>query len=233
MIGPIINGCALAIGGAIGATCGRWLPARVKDTLALILGVITISLGAPLVGKAAYMHIVVIAMLLGVFVGELFRFEFNLERLVRKIMQWSKKHDKNADDAFIVQYIMLITLFCFGSTGIFGAFSEGMTGKPDILLIKSALDFFVSMVFAATLGIRVSLIAVPQFIILSALYFSAQFLMPLVSPAMLGDFYACGGVIFLATGLRMCGIKMFPVINMLPAFPFVLPLSWLWTVYFV
>lgn len=32
----------------------------------------------------------------------------------------------------------------------------------------------------------------------------------------------------LATGLRICGIKIFPIVNMLPALILVMPLSALW-----
>jgi len=39
-------------------------------------------------------------------------------------------------------------------------------------------------------------------------------------------------VIMLATGLRICGIKIFPVVNMLPALLLALPCSWLWTQWF-
>jgi hypothetical protein len=45
---------------------------------------------------------------------------------------------------------------------------------------------------------------------------------------MLADFSACGGVIMLATGLRICGIKIFPIVNMLPALILVMPISALW-----
>nr|WP_283667661.1 DUF554 family protein [Escherichia coli] len=36
----------------------------------------------------------------------------------------------------------------------------------------------------------------------------------------------------LATGLRICGIKMFPVVNMLPALLLAMPLSAAWTAWF-
>ena len=45
------------------------------------------------------------------------------------------------------------------------------------------------------------------------------------------DVTACGGGIFVATGLRMCGIKIFPVINMLPSMLIIMPLSALWARY--
>ena len=52
-----------------------------------------------------------------------------------------------------------------------------------------------------------------------------------MTPGMLSDFTACGGVIFVATGLRMCGLKIFPVINMLPSMLIIMPLSALWARY--
>ncbi len=50
--------------------------------------------------------------------------------------------------------------------------------------------------------------------------------------AMMADFSAVGGLLLLATGLRICGIKMFPVVNMLPALLLAMPLSAAWTAWF-
>ena len=69
--------------------------------------------------------------------------------------------------------------------------------------------------------------------ILALLYAGVKLFAPEISPAALGDFSSCGGVIFVATGLRMCGIKIFPVINMLPSMLIVVPLSVLWARYVV
>ena len=228
MIGPIADSASLAVGGLAGALFGRWLPARVKDTLPLIFGVITVALGASLVGKATYLHMVVMALILGTFLGELLHMERGLETVIRKSMAWSHKRGGAVEDGFIIQFVTLISAFCFGSMGLFGAFSEGITGNPEILLTKAVLDLFTGLIFGALLGVRVSLIAIPQFAILVALYQSAGFLEPYVTPVMVNDFTACGGVIFLATGLRMCGIKIFPVINMLPALAMVFFLTRVW-----
>ena len=129
--------------------------------------------------------------------------------------------------------ITLVSAFCFGSMGIFGAINEGITGSTDILLTKAVLDLFSGIVFGTLFGLSVSLIAIPQFAILALLYASAASLAPYMTPGMLGDFTACGGVIFVATGLRMCGIKIFPVINMLPSMLIIMPLSALWARYAV
>ncbi len=53
-----------------------------------------------------------------------------------------------------------------------------------------------------------------------------------IPPSMMADFSAVGGLLLLATGLRICGIKMFPVVNMLPALLLAMPLSAAWTAWF-
>lgn len=41
--------------------------------------------------------------------------------------------------------------------------------------------------------------------------------MPVMSGDMLGNFIACGGVLTVAAGMRMSGIREYPLIDMLPA----------------
>lgn len=52
-----------------------------------------------------------------------------------------------------------------------------------------------------------------------------MWIMPMLTPAMVADFSSLGGMIMLATGLRICGIAPFPVANMLPGLLLVMPLS--------
>ncbi|SPX49900.1 inner membrane protein YqgA [Klebsiella pneumoniae] len=101
--------------------------------------------------------------------------------------------------------------------GVFGAMREGMTGDASILIAKAFLDFFTATIFACTLGIAVAAISVPMLLIQLTLAACAAIIMPLTTPMMLADFSAVGGMLLVATGLRICGIKMFAVVNMLPA----------------
>ena len=126
----------------------------------------------------------------------------------------------------------IIVLFCASGTGIFGAIHEGMTGDPNILIAKSFLDFFTAIIFACSLGIAVSAICVPMLAIQLTLAACAALILPLTTPAMMADFSAVGGLLLLATGLRICGIKMFAVVNMLPALLLAMPLSAAWTAFF-
>lgn len=149
-------------------------------------------------------------------------------------MRWPVNKDPasgtgGAQESFIENYVVLIFLFCVSGTGIFGAMHEGMTGDPTVLLTKAFMDFFTAMIFACSLGIAVSVIAAPMLIIQLVLAGSGALLMPFTTPAMMADFTAAGGVLLIATGLRICGIKMFAVINLLPALVLVMPLSLLWS----
>ncbi len=109
--------------------------------------------------------------------------------------------------------------------------NEGMTGDPSILIAKSFLDFFTAMIFACSLGIAVSVISIPLLII--------QLTLVGCRADITADHTVDDGRLqrrrrFIAAGnrIRICGIKMFPVVNMLPALLLAMPLSAAWTAWF-
>lgn len=228
MVGPIINSASLAVGALAGAAFGKWLPDRLKESLPLLFGVITIGLGAPLIVRTDTMHVVTLALIAGTFIGEFLDLEERLNRSLKRLLSRLGSSEVAENESNFIQFVTLISLFCFGSLGFFGAVDEGITRVPDLLLTKAVLDFFAAMIFAVLMGYTVALIAIPQFIILASLYLAAGMIMPLVSEAMLNDFAACGGMIFIATGLRMCEIKIFRIINMLPSLLLVFLLTRMW-----
>lgn len=233
MLGPLVNSGVLLVGAVTGALLGRLVPRRVKEALPLTCGTISLGIGAVLVNKVNAMPAVALALIAGSLIGEL----LYLERGLELTLKWVQKrfasaspadHGNPRADGFLVKFVTITVLFCASGMGIFGAIHEGMTGEANILLAKSVLDLFTAMIFATELGYPVALIALPQILIQSTLYFGASLLMPLTTPAMLADFSACGGIVMLATGLRICGIKIFPIVNMLPALLLIMPISALW-----
>lgn len=232
MLGPWINSAALIIGGGLGAALARRIPQRVRDALPLTCGIISTAIGAIMITRAQTIPAVALAMLAGACIGELLFLERGLERAIGWMQARARRFMPLADDekaqSFVLKYVTILVLFCVSGMGIFGAMHEGMTGDPSILLTKAILDLFTALIFAADLGFFVVLIALPQILIQAALFSVAWLLVPLLTPAMQADFSACGGIIMLATGLRICGIKIFPIVNMLPALLLIMPLSALW-----
>lgn len=227
MIGPFFDSGCLFAGGLLGAFLSDFVPKRMKDSLPLIFGVITICLGTVLTAKVVSFPVVILSILLGASLGELIYAELGLTLFLKKIFK-SIKSKKCVDEAHLVGLITLISAFCFGSMGIFGAINEGVTQNPDILVAKGILDFFTGIVFGSVFGAIVAFIAVPQFLILTAFYFCSFLIMPFMDDFTMANFTAAGGIIFVATGLRMCNIKVFPVINMVPALFLAIPVSYFW-----
>ncbi|WP_370676700.1 DUF554 domain-containing protein [Pleomorphomonas sp. PLEO] len=236
IIGPFINGAAIILGALGGALIAHRMPERLRTGMPLAFGVSSMAMGVVLIARVAHMPVMVIATVLGALVGELVRIEDGLalvgglaKRLVEKVATTPRGI---SHEAFIESFVAILVLFCASGAGIFGALNEGMTHDPSVLIAKAFLDLPTAAIFATALGLSVATIAIPQMAIQLALAFGATLLMPLTTPAMIADFSATGGVMMLATGLRICGIKTFPIGNMLPGLLFAMPVSVLWSMAF-
>ena len=129
---------------------------------------------------------------------------------------------------FAQSFTAMIVLFCASGLGIVGALTEGLNGNYQLLLVKSIMDFFTAMIFAISLGGLLVVVAIPQLLVQSTLFGLALWIMPYMDPGAFADFSACGGIIMVAVGLRIAQIKIFAVVNFLPALLFVVPLSYGW-----
>ena len=236
-IGVIANCTTIIAGGLIGTVAGHKIPERLKSSLTRMFGVCSMGIGISCIIKMETLPASILALVLGLIIGELCDLENRIQNGVRKIQKPLSKvlsSGKQEDpEVFMEEFISILVLFCASGTGLFGAMQSGLTGDHSILLTKAILDLFTAAIFAANLGGLVSLIAVPQFLIMFACYLGAGIVMPLTNETMLGDFSAVGGLISLATGFRIAGIQNFPVANMIPAMILAMPLSALWNNYLV
>ena len=232
-IGVIINTIAIFLGGIAGALLGDKLPEKYKEQLNLIFGLCSMGMGISSIVLMKYMPAVVFALIMGTIVGLVFKLGDKVYELCSKLQKVMirivpKKETNMSETEFLATLITVIVLFCSSGMGIYGSLSEGMTGDSSLLITKSILDFFTAAIFACNLGYIVSLIAVPQFVIFTTLFLSASFIVPLTTPDMIADFKACGGFLMVAAGFRILKLKMFPVVDVIPAMILVMPFSWFW-----
>ena len=81
LTGPYVNGAAVIVGGLFGALIGTRIPDRVKTALPLTFGLCSVGLGINLVIKVKYMPAVVLAMVIGAIIGEMFFLEKQIGRV--------------------------------------------------------------------------------------------------------------------------------------------------------
>jgi len=232
-VGVIINVLSVVFGGIAGALLGKRLTPEFKANLTLVFGVCSIGMGISAIGLMKNMPAVIFATVLGTGTGLALKFgelinagAVQMEKPISKLFA-NNRSDLSQQD-FISNLVTIIVLFCASGTGIYGSLDAGMTGDNTILISKSILDFFTAAIFACNLGLVVTVVAVPQFVIFFALFIGAKLIFPLTTPAMIADFKACGGFLMLATGFRMTKLKEFSIADMIPAMVLVMPLSWLW-----
>ncbi len=225
-IGIIINVLSVVLGGLTGAIVGNRLSAKVKEEMNLIFGICAMGMGMGSVCLMQNMPAVVFSVIVGSFIGLSLRIGQRIQALTGKALKHLLKNS-NAENEDMM--LTAVVLFCVSGTGIYGSLESGMTGNHSILIAKAVLDFFTAMIFACKLGKITALIGVPQFVIMIALFFLAKVIVPLTTDMMIADFKACGGLILLATGLRMLQLKPSPIADMIPAMILVMPISYAWT----
>lgn len=231
-IGVIINVLAVVAGGVLGSVAGKFLSQDFKDKLNMIFGVCAMTMGISSIGLMENMPAVIFSVVFGTALGLV----IHLGNLINKggaamerfISRFVPNKSGLSEEAFTQELVTIIVLFCASGTGIYGTIVSGMSGDQSILLSKSILDLPTATIFACSLGLVVSLIAVPQFVIFMILFLLAGVIYPLTTPAMINDFKACGGVLLIATGLRMLKLKNCPVADMIPAMVLVMPVSAFW-----
>lgn len=236
--GVFVNSGAVLVGGLLGVFFGDRIPDKISNNLTMIFGCAACAMGIMSITKMVTLPAVILALIIGTVIGELLNLESGIAKSAKKLEHPLKliagyKETEVQKENYIETLVSIVVLFVVSGMGIFGALEAGLTGNNTILFTKAILDLFTAIIFATSLGYIVSIIAIPQFIVLFLLYLLAGLIMPLTTPFMLADFASCGGIIMFATGMRICGIKSFPIANMLPAMLLVMPFSFLWMKYFL
>lgn len=232
--GIIINALAIAIGGVIGAFAGDRFSQEYKENIEMIFGLCSMAMGISTIVLMENMPAVIFAVIIGTGIGLMLHLGewinkggIGMQRMISKVVK--NKNTSMSEEEFRSTLVTIIVVFCASGTGIYGSIVSGMNGDHTIMITKSILDLFTALIFACSLGLVVSLIAIPQFILFFVLFLAAGLIFPLTTPAMINDFKACGGFLMVGAGFRMIKVKMFPTADMIPSMILVMPISYLWT----
>ncbi|BDQ00663.1 DUF554 domain-containing protein [Aquiluna sp. KACHI24] len=229
-MGTLINIVAILAGATIGVLLGNRLPERLSRTLTDAMGLVVLVIGAlnlaalqdkdfvAAVTSAGTLLIVLGALLLGGITGSLLQIESRLEQFGG----WLQRKTSGSGDRqkFIEGFVNSSLLFTIGPMAVLGALQDGLGNGFDILALKSTLDGFTAIAFAAALGWGVAFSAIPVGVwqgVLTIVAIGAGALMP---ASVVASITATGGILLLGTGLRLLQLRMVSVADLLPALVF-------------
>ncbi len=231
MTGTFINVATVLIGGTLGLLFGARLPERIRETVVGALGLFTVALGLQMFLKTQNPILVLGSLLLGGTLGEWGHIEDRLSRLGSWLETRFTPAEAAADpqgSRFVRGFLTASLLFCVGPMTILGSIQDGLTGDYSLLAVKSVMDGFAALAFASTFGVGVLFAALTVLLYQGGLSLGAAQLQSVVTPAMMNEMTAAGGVILLALAVSsLMEIKPLRSGNLLPALLIAPLLVWL------
>lgn len=227
-LGTLLNVVAILIGSALGVLIGHRLPERTRGTVTDAMGLVTLVIGALNVvalldepfkeAAGAPLLVVLGALLIGGILGSLLNIEHRLEQFGGWLQaRLGRGKDDSSRGRFVEGFVDASLIFCIGPLAILGSLSDGLGQGIDQLALKSILDGFGSLAFAASLGWGVAASALSVGIVQGLFTILGALLGSFLAAALISSITATGGVLLIGVGLRLLRIKAVPVGDMLPA----------------
>jgi len=172
-------------------------------------------IGIQMAIRGSQILLIILSLVFGGMIGETIDIEKRLDQFGERMKNLFKQ--QKGKEKFSEGFITASLLYCVGSMAIMGAIEEGINGNPDILLAKSALDGISSIIFTASLGIGVIFSTIPVFFYQGTITQIAVLAKNGISPEMIQEMTAVGGVLIIGLALGILGIKKVKVANLLPS----------------
>ncbi|CAN5204731.1 DUF554 domain-containing protein [soil metagenome] len=233
-LGTLVNVVAVLLGTVIGVIVGNRLPVRTREVVTDALGLVTLAIAATAamsvqdgalvasVGSSAPMLIVLGSLLVGGILGSLLGIEERLERfggwLQRRLGRGGVGEETPAVDRqrFIEGFVTASLVFCVGPLTVLGSLNEGLGNGAEELYLKSALDGFAAVAFAASFGWGVGASALSVLAVQGSLTALGAMLGDVLPDAHVAALTATGGLMLVGVALRLLRLKQLPVGDLLP-----------------
>lgn len=225
-MGTTLNIITIIIGGSLGVFIGAKISQKLRDLILDALGCVTIISAADALldfwdpnfqnsmPRGWALLVVVFSLIFGAVLGSFWRIEERLELFGNRLkVRFSKGDNHNFVEGFVTSSL----IFVIGPLAILGSISDGMGTGIDQLVLKSTLDGFAALAFAASLGWGVVLSSIPV-----GVYQFAWTAIGFLLGAILADYQvlamtSVGGILLIGISLKLLRIKTIEIGNLLPA----------------
>jgi uncharacterized membrane protein YqgA involved in biofilm formation len=220
--GTIVNVVTITTGSLIGYFAGRFLSARIRQTIMTALGLAVLLIGLQLALKSEQLMVVIGSLIIGSLIGEMIGIEKRLEDFGKHIQKRFSGGGKIAEG-----FVVATLLYCVGAMAIMGALQDGMGERPTILYAKAALDGVAAIALSSTLGIGVLFSIIPLTLYQGGISLATGQMNKLLTTSVMTEMNAVGGLLLVAIACDLLGIKRLPVGNLLPAIFVCTALMWI------
>jgi uncharacterized membrane protein YqgA involved in biofilm formation len=228
-LGTLLNVVAIVVGAIIGTLLGDRLSTKTRNVVTDALGLMTLLVAGlsiiditkpefkDALGPGMGVLIVLGSLILGGITGSLWRLEDRFESIGIKLKKSLKKRINSQDANFVEGFVSASLLFVVGPLAILGSISDGLAKGIEQLALKSSLDFFASIAFAASLGIGVAFSALAVGIYQGLFTLLGFGLGDVLNEPQVIALTVTGGLLLVGVSFRLLKIKQLPVADLLPA----------------
>ncbi len=217
-----VNTVAVIIGSLTGLALHNKLEERFRIILFQVLGLLTILIGLRDAMGSEDIPILALSLIAGAMMGEYMKMEEYFSHLGKWLYHAFAIKSRGFSEGFITASI----LFCVGGMTIVGSFQAGVNANGELLYTKALLDGHAALFLAGAMGYGVLFSALTVFIVQGTLTLLFMFTGSFISPELITEVTAMGGLLILGIGLNLLGIVNIRTGNLLPALIFIVVLSW-------
>ncbi|MFS0562896.1 DUF554 domain-containing protein [Terribacillus sp. 179-K 1B1 HS] len=211
MFGTLFNVAMIIIGSTLGTVFKKGMKDKYQTILLQAMGLAALALGANAIVEhlpaSKYSVLFIVSLAIGAIIGESLDLDARFNNLVKKFSKSNLAEGLST----------AILLFCIGSLSILGPVEAALHKDYSYLMANGMLDFVTSLVLASTFGFGIAISAGVLFVWQGSIYLVAKALESTVNIDLLNEVSIVGGVLIMASGLSILGIKKFNTMNFLPA----------------
>jgi uncharacterized membrane protein YqgA involved in biofilm formation len=215
MLATFINAAAIVLGSLVGLLLKKSLSERYEKAVFTAAGIVSLTIGIQMALKTSHVLAFAIALILGGLAGTFLDIEGAILRLGERLKKRFAKREEGG--TFAYGFLSASVLYCSGAMAIVGSFKAGTEGDYALILTKSVLDGFISIMFASAMGVGVAFSALTVLVYQGFLTLASVWLKPWVSELMIAELTGIGGALVVMIGINLLDLKKLKTGDFLPA----------------
>ncbi|QIC46049.1 DUF554 domain-containing protein [Lysinibacillus sphaericus] len=211
MLGTIFNTMMIIVGSIVGSIFKNGIKDEYHQILMQTMGLAAMGLGINALVQhlpaSKYPVLFIVSLAIGGLLGQKLNLESKFNTLVNKYSKGNLAEGLST----------AILLFCIGSLSILGPIEAALKKDYTYLLTNGILDGITSIVLATTFGIGIAISGIVLFLWQGSIYLIASLMENSINTDLLNELTIIGGILILASGLSILGIKKCNTLNLLPS----------------